>query len=574
MRVVATEGSGSFRYGWRWGMVALVLAWGGMTLPTPVGAQDHPHPEQEAVEQVADSLHEAADDAHDAEVHDHDDHAGHDHDAEVHDHDDHAGHDHDAEVHDHDDHAGHDHDAGAHGHADDDHGGHGAHPNLGAKLPLWTIIPFIGILLSIALGPLLAPHWWHHHFPKISAFWALLFAIPFLIAFRGDALYEILHIYLVDYIPFIILLWALFTASGGILLRGSLAGTPKVNLIILIIGTAIASWIGTTGASMLLIRPILRANESRRHKVHIVIFFIFLVSNIGGSLTPLGDPPLFLGFLHHVPFFWTFNIAQHMIFIVVMLLAIFFVWDTVLYRREKATLPPPAKHEPLRLQGAHNFLFLGGVLGGVLLSGTWRPGEINLLGVHVGLQNLARDGILVLMGILSMITTKKQLRKDNEFTWFPIQEVAYLFAGIFMTIIPALAILKAGSDGALGWLLDAVQSPAHYFWVTGGLSSFLDNAPTYLTFFNSALGKFFPGLPEAEAVKSLIAEQEIYLKAISAGAVFMGANTYIGNAPNFMVRSIAEETGVKMPSFFGFMIRYSLIILVPLFVLVHLVFFR
>lgn len=453
------------------------------------------------------------------------------------------------------------------------HGGHGEHPNLGSKLPLWSAIPFAGILLSIALGPLLAPHWWHKHFPKVSAFWALAFAIPFLIAFKGDALYEILHIYLIDYIPFIILLWALFTASGGILLRGTLAGTPRVNLIILIIGTIIASWIGTTGASMLLIRPILRANATRRNKVHIVIFFIFLVSNIGGSLTPLGDPPLFLGFLHHVPFFWTMNLLPHMLFVVALLLVIFYVWDTILYRREKASLPPVTKYEPLKLEGAHNFLFLAGVLGGVLLSGKWKPGAVNLLGVHVGIQNLARDGILVLMGILSLWTTKQKLRKDNEFSWFPIQEVAYLFAGIFMTIIPALAILKAGSEGELAWLLAAVEKPAHYFWVTGGLSSFLDNAPTYLTFFNSALGKFFPGMPEAEAVAALIREQDIYLKAISTGAVFMGANTYIGNAPNFMVRSIAEEGGVKMPSFFGYMLRYSLLILLPVFVLVTLVLF-
>ncbi|MCK4413939.1 MAG: sodium:proton antiporter [Candidatus Eisenbacteria sp.] len=458
--------------------------------------------------------------------------------------------------------------AGDQGEATD--GGHG---ELGAELPLWSGIPFAGILLSIALGPLLVPHFWHRHFAKISAFWALAFAVPFVIAFKGAAVHEILHIYLIDYIPFIVLLWALFTASGGILLRGRLAGTPLVNLIMILIGTALASWIGTTGAAMLMIRPILRANAQRRSRVHIVVFFIFLVANVGGALTPLGDPPLFLGFLHHVPFFWTTtNLFPHMIFVVAILLAVFFLWDTLLYRREQADLPP-AKSEPLRLEGAHNFLFLGGVLGGVLLSGMWRPGEINVLGVQLGIQSIARELILITMGLLSVITTRKQIRTDNEFTWFPIQEVAYLFAGIFMTIIPALAILRAGPDGALAWLLAAVQEPVHYFWVTGGLSSFLDNAPTYLTFFNSALGKFSAGMPEPEAVAALIRDKSIYLKAIAAGAVFMGANTYIGNAPNFMVRSIAQESGVPMPSFFGFMIRFSIPILIPIFVLVTLVFF-
>jgi Na+/H+ antiporter NhaD/arsenite permease-like protein len=324
---------------------------------------------------------------------------------------------------------------------------------------------------------------------------------------------------------------------------------------------------------MLLIRPLLRANAKRRTRIHGVIFFIFLVANIGGSLTPLGDPPLFLGFLHGVPFFWTLRLIPEMLLTACILLALFFLWDTLLYRRERGELPA-IKREPLRLEGAHNFLFLALVLGGVLLSGKWRPGIVNVAGVDVGIQNMTRDGILILAGLLSILTTRKQTRVDNEFTWFPIKEVAYLFAGIFMTIIPALAILRAGPDGALAWLLAAVHRPAHYFWVTGGLSSFLDNAPTYLTFFNSALGKFFAGMPELPAVHRLIAEQSIYLKAIACGAVFMGANTYIGNAPNFMVRSIAEEQGVPMPSFFGYLIRFSLPILVPVFLLVTWVFFR
>ena len=448
--------------------------------------------------------------------------------------------------------------------------------NIGEKLPLFTIIPFAGILLSIALFPLLAQKFWHHHYPKVSAFWALVFAIPFLIFYKGDAFYEILHIYLVDYFPFIILLWGLFTVAGGILIRGTLAGKPSTNTVLILIGTALASWMGTTGAAMLMIRPIIRANELRKYKVHTIIFFIFLVANIGGSLTPLGDPPLFLGFLHGVPFFWTFNIFPHMLFMVVCLIIIYFILDMILYRKE-GELPKFEDKQPLKLEGIHNFLLIAGIPGAVLLSGKWRPGDIDVLGVHVQLQNLARDGLIILMGILSLITTSKITRRDNEFSWEPIREVAYLFAGIFMTIIPALAILRAGEHGALAFIIEAVQKPWHYFWVTGSLSAFLDNAPTYLTFFNTALGSL--GLTEAQVTEilsgnsvSAVGEKFIpILKAISAGAVFFGAMTYIGNAPNFMVKAIAEESRIKMPSFFGYML-WSVGILGVLFVAVTFIF--
>ena len=453
-------------------------------------------------------------------------------------------------------------------------GGHGGE-ELGKALPLWTIIPFVGILLSIALFPLVAPHFWHRHFGKVSAAWALIFGVPFVAVFRGAGVYEILHVYLADYIPFIILLWSLFTISGGIHVGGSLRGTPALNTLLILIGTLLASWMGTTGASMVLIRPILRANRDRKYKIHVICFFIFLVSNIGGSLTPLGDPPLFLGFLHGVPFFWTFNLLPHMALVVVLLLGLFYLVDMHYYRREKRRgTPEVGERKPIRIEGLHNLLFLLGVVAGVLMSGTWHPGTgVEVYGVHVPTQNLVRDLWLLLMGFFSLRLTAPSIRQANDFTWFPIKEVGYLFAGIFMTIIPALAILRAGSEGSLAFLLDAVKEPVHYFWVTGTLSSFLDNAPTYLTFFNSALGRFFAGLPEASAVGRLIAEQSVYLKAISAGAVFMGANTYIGNAPNFMVRSIAEEAGIPMPSFFGYMLRYSIPFLLPLFVVVTLVFF-
>ena len=488
--------------------------------------------------------------------------------------------------------------------------GHGESPehNIGSLLPLWSVIPFIGILLSIALFPLLAPSFWHHHYPKVTVFWSVVFAAPFIIAYGDVATYEILYVYLIDYIPFIILLWGLYTVSGGILLRGTLVGTPVVNTLLILIGTVLASWMGTTGAAMLLIRPIIRANAGRKTKMHIIIFFIFLVANIGGSLTPLGDPPLFLGFIHGVPFFWTFKILPHMLFMVVTLLVIFYVLDTIIWRREKGGLE--VKHEsgevePLKLEGYHNFLFLGGILFGVLLSGSWRPGEITILGIDVGLQNLTRDGIIVCMGVLSLITTAKITRRDNGFSWEPIREVAYLFAGIFMCIVPALAMLRAGLEGQLAFITNAVKEPWHYFWITGTLSSFLDNAPTYLTFFNSALGSLKlpeeivnpllsgmalePGAVSAAVAKlNLPPEQSQHLidnllsgagdkfifilKGISAGAVFFGANTYIGNAPNFMVRSIAEENRIKMPSFFGYMI-WSFGILGGLFVFVTWIFF-
>ena len=451
--------------------------------------------------------------------------------------------------------------------------GGGGHAELGTLLPLWSVIPFVGILLSIALFPLLAPHFWHGHFPKISALWALLFAVPFLIVYKSEAFYEILHIYLVDYIPFIILLWGLFTASGGILVRGRLQGSPMVNTVILLIGTLIASWVGTTGASMLLIRPLLRANSWRRDKVHIVIFFIFLVSNIGGALTPLGDPPLFLGFLHSVPFFWTFNLFPHMAFVSVILLLLFYAFDTYKYKKEEKPEEVESAPDPLRIEGTVNFLFLFGIVIAVLQSGLWHGYSFSVGGVHMEFQNVLRDVSIIAMGYLSIRFTANKIREDNEFSWFPIKEVAYLFAGIFMTIIPALLILKAGEKGNLSWLTESVNTPNDFFWITGILSSFLDNAPTYLTFFNTVLGNFFTGLPEDVAVMRLIAEKEIYLKAISAAAVFMGAMTYIGNAPNFMVRSIAEEAGVPMPSFFGYMFKYSLLILVPIFVLVSIIFF-
>lgn len=441
----------------------------------------------------------------------------------------------------------------------------------GSQLGLAWIIPFVGILLSIALLPLVRPHFWHHHFGKVAAFWGLAFLLPFAAIYGADlALYEVLTVALTEYLPFIILLAALFVVAGGVRLKGTLVGTPAVNLGILFVGTAIASWMGTTGACMLLIRPLLRANENRRYRVHTVVFFIFLVGNIGGALTPLGDPPLFLGFLQGVSFFWpTQHLLLPMLVCAVVLLVVYVILDTVLFRREHGLREvPPEARVPFGLEGGVNLLLLVGIIGAVLLSGVWKPGvALTVHHVPVALENLARDLLLLAIIGLSWILTSQDSRRLNDFNWFPIVEVGKLFAAIFVTIVPAIAILRAGRDGALADLVDLVGGTGEpnnlaYFWLTGALSSFLDNAPTYLVFFNMA---------GADA-QHLMGPLATTLGAISAGAVFMGANTYIGNAPNFMVRSIAQERGVAMPSFFGYM-AWSCGILLPLFVLVSVVFY-
>ncbi|MEZ6854414.1 sodium:proton antiporter [Halodesulfovibrio aestuarii] len=444
----------------------------------------------------------------------------------------------------------------------------------GALLSGLWVLPFVCMLLSIAVLPLVAPHFWHKHFGKVSLFWALCFLVPFTMTFGHSlALYETLHALLLEYFPFIILLLALFTVAGGVRLTGTLVGTPIVNTLILVIGTILASWMGTTGAAMLLIRPLLRANAHRKYKVHSVVFFIFLVANIGGSLTPLGDPPLFLGFLQGVSFFWT---TQHlllpMLFTAVLLTGAYFLIDTYLFGKEGRPAPEgldASNTEKLGLDGKVNLLLLLGVIGAVLLSGIWTPNiEFNIYHVHVALQNIVRDILLLAITGLSIKLTSNENRRLNEFSWFPILEVGKLFIGIFLSMIPAIAILKAGKDGALAPIINMVTGAngepvdIMYFWLTGLLSSFLDNAPTYLVFFNTAGG---------DAVH-LMSDMASTLLAISAGAVFMGANTYIGNAPNFMVRAIAEDQGVTMPSFFGYM-AWSFGILIPTFILVTFVFF-
>lgn len=448
----------------------------------------------------------------------------------------------------------------------------------GASVSLLWCIPFLGILLSIALMPLIAPHFWHHNYGKVSLFWGLSFFVCFLFGFGPEmAFFYLSEVYLMEFIPFIVMLLALFTVSGGVRLTGSLVGTPGFNTFILFVGTILASWMGTTGAAMLLIRPIIRANRWRSKKVHVVVFFIFLVANIGGSLTPLGDPPLFLGFLKGVSFFWpTKYMFMPMLVASSILLAIFYIVDLILYKKE---VKPTSNEDkiPIGMQGKSNLLLLPLIVGAVVLSGVWKKDltleadvAINLF--HTPMMTWGTLSQIIILLTITAVSLKltplsSEARTGNDFTWEPILEVAKLFATIFITMVPAIAILKAGTAGALEPVISLVShdgAPVNsmYFWCTGMLSSFLDNAPTYVVFFNTAGGD----------ASILMTEQAQTLLAISAGAVFMGANTYIGNAPNFMVKSIAEENGISMPSFFGYML-WSFGILIPVFVIITLIFF-
>ncbi|WP_293999171.1 sodium:proton antiporter [Sphaerotilus sp.] len=443
----------------------------------------------------------------------------------------------------------------------------------GAALSAWWVVPFAGLLLSIALCPLVVPSVWHHHYGKIAAGWALAFLLPFAVLHGvGHAGAECVHALVVEYLPFIVLLTALYTVAGGIYIRGNFHGSPGFNTVLMLIGAVLASVMGTTGASMLMVRPLIRANDNRRHAAHVLVFFIFIVSNAGGSLTPLGDPPLFLGFLKGVDFFWTVRqIFPETLFLVGALLAIFFAIDTLYYRREGVTRADPTPDDHIfGIEGGVNGLLLLAIVGLVLMSGTWKPGTtLDIAGTAVGLEQLVRDGALVAVTLLSLRLTPAAAREKNQFNWAPMQEVAKLFAGIFLTITPVLAMLKAGMGGAFAPVValvtgaDGQPIPAMYFWASGLLSSFLDNAPTYLVFFNLAGG-------DPQTLMTTLAP---VLAAISAGSVFMGANSYIGNAPNLMVKAIAEDRGVQMPSFFGYM-AWSFGILVPLFAVMTFLWFR
>jgi Na+/H+ antiporter NhaD/arsenite permease-like protein len=446
-----------------------------------------------------------------------------------------------------------------------------AAPTLDGRNLNWPwALPFLGILLTIATGPLLFRRIWHRHYGKFTLAWSFV-TLASLAVVHGAAttLAAFVHTMLVEYLSFIILLFALYVVSGGILVRGNLRGGPLVNSAMLAFGTAIASIVGTTGAAMILIRPLLAANMPRLNNAHVVIFFIFLVANIGGALTPLGDPPLFLGFLHGVDFFWPArNLWLSTLIAAGVVLAIFIVIDTWYYRRDRLVTTVGEARLPLQFEvsGSINLLLVASIIGAILAAAAWNPGiRIDLYGTELALQNVVRDGIMLLIALLSLVLTPNEHRKANGFTWEPIAEVAILFAGIFICVIPVLAVLEAGKEGAFSWLLATMtdeQGQPHelaYFWVTGALSAFLDNAPTYLVFFELAGGD----------ARELMGPLAGTLAAISMGAVYMGAMTYIGNAPNFMVYAIATERGVRMPSFFGYML-WSSAVLLPVWVFLSL----
>jgi Na+/H+ antiporter NhaD/arsenite permease-like protein len=428
---------------------------------------------------------------------------------------------------------------------------------LGAQLPAWSIVPFVLLLAAIAVLPLATPRWWEKNANK--ALVSLVLGLPMVLWVGVLELAAVGHT-LHEYVAFIILLAVLFIISGGIVIRGKLAGSPEVNVAILTVGALLASVIGTTGASMLLIRPLLRANSVRQRKGHVVVFFIFIVSNIGGLLTPLGDPPLFLGFLRGVPFFWTLHFVPEWALVCGVLLLLFYIVDVNVFRREDVATPGDLDEQVragdtrLELAGALNFVWLLGVVVTIILCG------------HLGPPPGVQEAGMLLMAGLSLGLTPRALRQENGFSWGPILEVAVIFAGIFATMIPALAILNA-RGAELG-----LREPWQFFWAAGGLSSFLDNAPTYLTF--SAIASGLIGT-DANLLQQLLQSERgvALLRAVSLGAVMMGANTYIGNGPNFMVKALAESAGVKMPSFFGYM-AYSAAILIPIFVAVTFIFIR
>lgn len=446
-------------------------------------------------------------------------------------------------------------------------------------MELLLCIPFAGLLLSIAVMPLIKGEWWESHQPLVVGFWILLMLVPFAFVYGPHKAAEtVLECTVNDYLTFIVLLFGLFCVSGNITMEGDFAGSPRINVGLLALGTFLASCIGTTGASMLMVRPVIKMNSWRKRKSHIMVFFIFMVSNMGGCLTPIGDPPLLMGFMRGVPFFWSMHLFPVLIFNMAILLFVFYHLDKWAYRKDIARGRKPDISKPgteFSIDGLHNIVFLVMIVAAVILSGVlpgmsaFQDAAGNVRGIHIlGEVTLTFPAmieivLILLAAWLSFKTTKSEIRRRNHFTWGAIKEVAVLFIGIFITMQPALMLLKAVGP-ELG-----VTEPFQMFWATGTLSSFLDNTPTYLVFLTTAgtLG-FTQGI-----ATSLGTVPQKVLSAVSCGAVFMGANTYIGNAPNFMVKSISDENGVNMPSFFGYML-WSLVFLVPVFVIDTLVFFR
>lgn len=431
------------------------------------------------------------------------------------------------------------------------------------EIPVFALIPFVIMLLCIAIGPLVAEHWWENNRNKLIV--SLILGVPTAVwlclnGMSGDLIHQMVF----DYVPFIILLTALFTVTGGIHIGGNLAAKPVVNTAFLGIGYLLASIMGTTGAAMLLIRPLIETNKERKHKVHTILFFIASVANCGGLLTPLGDPPLFLLYLKGAPFTWFMGMLPEWAFAGALLLLVYFIVDTVMYKKEDAAdiAKDNTEKASIKITGNINFLYLIGIVCAVAFI---NPGTIPAMGDHHApiYVKLLREIVLVLIILASWFTTKQQIRKENNYSWGPILEVAALFLGIFATMTPALLFLKANA-ASLG-----ITEPWQFVYATGALSSFLDNAPTALAFHSVALG-LDPALTTGATMVAGI--PEILLKAISVGAVFFGAMTYIGNGPNFMVKAIAEQNKIQMPSFFGYMFKFSLIVLLPIYIITQLLF--
>lgn len=432
-------------------------------------------------------------------------------------------------------------------------------------IPLWSLIPFILMLAMIAAAPLAFPHWWERNRNKLIV--SLVLGIPTAIYLIAIGLTDsLIHQMVFDYIPFIILLGALFAITGGIHVGGDIEAKPGINTLFLGIGAVLASFMGTTGAAMLLIRPVIKTNSQRKYRVHTILFFIAIVANAGGLLTPLGDPPLFLLYLRGAPFDWFFHLTPEWAFVNGILLLLFFIVDSYYYRKEPETniVVDKTKQEPITIKGKINFLFLLGVILSVaFLNEQYIDVMKSSPDVKYNFASFIRELGMLSMAALSLIFTKKSIRKANSFTWGPIVEVAYLFLGIFITMVPALIYLTQNADSI------GIETPAQFYYATGSLSAFLDNAPTALSFYNLALGLDLGSVYDGALVARI---PEIILTAISLSSVFFGAMTYIGNGPNFMVKAIAEENKIKMPSFFGYMFRFSLIVLLPIYILTQLIF--
>jgi Na+/H+ antiporter NhaD/arsenite permease-like protein len=425
------------------------------------------------------------------------------------------------------------------------------------EIPLLSLLPFVLMLLSIAVFPLFLNHFWEKNRNKLYV--AITLSIPVIIYLLVNGFsHQLVHSMVFDYVPFLILLGALFTITGGILLSGDIAAKPKVNTLFLGIGAVLASFMGTTGAAMLLIRPVIQTNKQRTFKVHTILFFIAIVANCGGLLTPLGDPPLFMMYLRGAPSTWFFHLAPEWFITNLLLLIIYFFVDIYFYKKEPASaiVRDLTNVRPLKLDGKRNFIFLIGV---VLAVAFINEQYFSFIKINPYFKFI-REAVIVLMAYLSMKLTPKLLRTSNNFTWHPIEEVAYLFLGIFVTMVPCLLYLESNAKH-LG-----VQTVSQFYYYTGLLSSFLDNTPTAVTFHSLALGL---GITEGTLVAGI---PELLLKAISTAAVFFGAMTYIGNGPNFMVKAVAEENNIKMPDFFSYMFKFSIIVLLPIYILVQLLF--